>query len=161
MPDAAFGTIGYNSGAAVAIYGVGASWDVTKRNPARDESGFTIRVDGEIDYWKGKGRPTPYGHVWNASATPVFRWTFERPASPRLFVEGGLGVHLLSATRINNDRIFSTAFQFGEMVGIGVAFGRNNAYEVRLYGEHVSNGRIKLPNWGLTYPAIAVSVALP
>ena len=80
---------------------------------------------------------------------------------PRLFVEGGLGFHLLSATRINNDRIFSTAFQFGEMVGVGTSFGSRNEYEVRLLVQHVSNGRIKLPNWGLTYPGITFSYALP
>jgi len=160
-PDALFGTFGYTSGAFVAIYGVGASWDLKQRPPARDESGLGIRLDTELAYWWGKGRPTPYGHVWDVSATPVFRWTFTQPAAPRLFAEGGIGVHLLSATRINNDRIFSTAFQFGEMVGVGVAFGERNQYEVRVYGQHVSNGRIKLPNWGLTYPGITFSMALP
>ena len=108
-----------------------------------------------------KGQPTEHGHVWDFSVTPIFRWTFEKPVVPRLFVEGGLGFHLLSATRINNDRIFSTAFQFGEMVGVGTAFGPRNAFEVRVFVQHVSNGRIKLPNWGLTYPGITLSYALP
>jgi hypothetical protein len=161
VPDAAYGTFGYSKGAFVAIYSGGASWDLKARPPARDESGLGIRLDGQVSYWLGKGQPTDNAHVWDFSVTPVFRWTFEKPAAPRLFVEGGLGFHLLSATRINNDRIFSTAFQFGEMVGVGTSFGPRNEYEVRLFVQHVSNGRIKLPNWGLTYPGITFSYALP
>jgi lipid A 3-O-deacylase len=161
IPSAVYGTLGYSEGALVSIFAAGASWDLKKRPPARDESGLGIRLDGQVGYWEGKGKPTPYGHVWDFSATPIFRWTFEKPAAPRLFVEGGLGFHLLSATRINNDRIFSTAFQFGEMAGVGTSFGARNEYEVRLFVQHVSNGRIKTPNWGLTYPGITLSYALP
>jgi len=161
LPDAVYGTFGYTSGAFVAIYGAGASWNLKERPPARDESGLGIRLDTGVAYWWGKGRPTPYGHVWDLNATPVFRWTFAQPAAPRLFVEGGIGANLISTTRLNNDRIFSTAFQFGEMAGVGVSFGPRNEYEVRLYAQHVSNGGIKLPNWGLTYPGIAFSMALP
>ena len=161
FPQEVFATYGYSKGAFVAVYAAGASWDVKERPRARNDSGLGIRLDAQVGYWEGKGKPTPYGHVWDFSATPVFRWTFESPASPRLFVEGGLGFHLLSATRINNDRIFSTAFQFGEMIGVGTAFGPRNEYEVRLLVQHVSNGRIKLPNWGLTYPGITFSYALP
>src|SRR5215203_5463987 len=154
LPQEVFATGGYSKGAFVAIYGGGASWDLKERPAGRDESGLGIRLDTQVAYWLGKGNPTPYQHVWDFSATPVFRWTFAKPDVPRLFVEGGLGVHLLSATRINNDRIFSTAFQFGEMLGVGTAFGPRNAYEVRLFVQHVSNARIRLPNWGLTYPGI-------
>jgi hypothetical protein len=161
MPQDAYGLFGYASGAQVAVYGVGASWDLRERSAARDEAGLGIRLDAGVSYWWGKGRPTPYPQLWDFSATPIFRWTFASPASPRTFVEGGLGIHLLTHTRINNDRIFSTAFQFGEYVAVGVAFGPRNAYEVKLLGQHVSNAGIKLPNWGLTYPGIAVSVALP
>ena len=161
LPTAIYGGGGYSKGAFVTVYSGGASWDLKRRPPARDESGLGIRLDGQVSYWLGKGQPTENGHVWDFSATPVFRWTFEKPAAPRLFVEGGLGFHLLSATRINNDRIFSTAFQFGEMVGVGTSFGPRNEYEVRLFVQHVSNGRIKLPNWGLTYPGITFSYALP
>ena len=161
MPKDIYATLGYTSGAFVAIYGGGLSWDLKPRPPARDEAGLGIRLDGQVSYWLGKGNPTPYTYVWDFSTTPVFRWTFAKPDTPRLFVEGGFGFHLLSATRINNDRIFSTAIQFGEMLGVGTSFGRRNEYEVRLYVQHVSNAGIRLPNWGLTYPGITLSYALP
>ena len=124
-------------------------------------SGLGIRLDAGFAYWEGRGRPTPYGHLWDFNLTPVFRWTFAEPAAPRLFAEGGIGANLISTTRINNDRIFSTAFQFGEMAAGGVAFGPRNEYELRLYVQHVSNADIKRPNWGLTYPGMTFSVALP
>ena len=40
VPEAVFGAAGYNSGADVALAGVGASWDLSKRSNARDETGF-------------------------------------------------------------------------------------------------------------------------
>ena len=160
-PDSVFGTVGYTSGAFVAIYGAGASWDLKERLPARDDTGFGFRIDGQVSYWLGKGQPTPYQHVWDFSVTPVARWTFSWFSTPRVYVEGGIGFHGLSATRINNDRMFGSAFQFGEMVGVGATFGPRNDYDVKLYFQHVSNGGLAKENWGLSYPGIAVRVALP
>jgi lipid A 3-O-deacylase len=159
MPDMVFGTAGYK--ADVGVFGGGAGWYLTPRSATRDETGLSIRVDGEIAYWHGFGRPTPYEYLFDFSATPIFRWTFAQPASPRVFVEGGLGIHFLTATRINNDRQFGISFQFGEIGAIGVAFGENNRYELKLFVQHVSNGNINRENWGLTTPGLTFSMALP
>ena len=118
LPQQVFATFGYSSGAFVAIYGAGASWDLKARPPARDESGLGIRLDRKSRIgWARESRPehARVGFQRDAGLSLDVR----QARNAALFVEGGLGVHLLSATRINNDRIFSTAFQFGEMVGIG------------------------------------------
>ena len=158
-PTSVFGTAGYKED--VGIFGGGAGWYLTPRSAARDETGLAIRVDGEIAYWHGYGRPTPYEYLFDFSATPIFRWTFAQPASPRVFVEGGLGVHFLTRTRINNSRLFGISFQFGEIVSVGVAFGEKNRYELKAFVQHVSNGNINSDNWGLTTPGITFSMALP
>ena len=93
--------------------------------------------------------------------TPVMRWTTATEPSPRFFVDGGVGVNLLTATRINDQRVFSTAFQFGEQIGAGVAFGPGGRHELAAYLQHVSNARIKEPNCGLTYTGVTLRVALP
>jgi hypothetical protein len=41
-----------------------------------------------------------------------------------------------------------TAFQFGDMVGFGVGFGKNAATEVGMRFQHISNAGIKEPNPG-------------
>jgi lipid A 3-O-deacylase len=70
------------------------------------------------------------------------------------YLEASVGLHLLSHTQINETRQFSTAFQFGEFLGAGVAFGDNYRYDIALRIQHVSNGGIKNPNDGLTYGAL-------
>jgi hypothetical protein len=77
------------------------------------------------------------------------------------FVELGVGVHLLSHTRINNDRNLATAFQFGENAGTGIAFGEHRRFEFGVYVQHESNARIKQPNNGLTYFGAVLRMALP
>ena len=76
------------------------------------------------------------------------------------YLEAGIGVHLLSHVRINNDRDLSTAFQFGENAGAGIAFGENHRFELGVYVQHESNASIKEPNPGLTYLGVVLRVAL-
>jgi hypothetical protein len=158
-PDSATATFGYSS--EVAVYGVGARWNLMQRIAFLEERRLDVRLDAQIAYWLGKGTPTPYRHVWDFGLTPVIRWTPKFDWVPEMFVEGGIGIHGLSATRINNDRQFAVAFQFGEIVGVGTTFGARNQFEIEAFFQHVSNGRIKAPNWGLSYPGILLRVALP
>ena len=161
VPDAVFGTAGYNSNAQVALAGIGGSWDLSTRSKARDETGFTGRIDGQIAYWRGLGTPTDNKDLFDFSAIPMLRYTFAWSESPRIYVEGGLGIHFLTHTRINNDRQFGISFQFGEIGGVGVTFGPNNKYELGVFVQHVSNGDLVRNNWGLTYPAIVFRTVLP
>ena len=157
-PDVVSGTIGYKP--QVGIAGGVASWYLTSLAAPRDQTGLSIHLDGGVAYWRGYGRPTPNGSLWDFSGTPVFRWTFSQPEIPRLFAEAGIGIHLLTHTWINNDRQFGIAFQFGEDIGIGTAFGERNRYEVKLYVQHISNAHIAKENWGLTTPMVMFSMAL-
>jgi hypothetical protein len=92
----------------------------------------------------------------DVSAAPVLH--FESDARRAFFPyrEASVGLHLLSDTRINEERQFSTAFQFGEFLGVGAKFGENRQYDVAVRIEHVSNGGIKKPNDGLTYAALVI-----
>lgn len=71
-----------------------------------------------------------------------------------VFVEDGIGVHLLSRTRLYNERELSTGFQFGELLGVGLRFCRQNACETGIRLQHMSNADIKTPNDGVTFVAI-------
>src|SRR5215470_10391441 len=140
-PDAVGLTGGY--GGDVAVYGAALSWRLPGPHAALTENGLDARFVAQLAYWRGNGRPTPNGSLWDTSLTPMLRWTDRAQTAPQFFVEGGVGIHLLSSTRINNDRSFSTAFQFGEQIGIGMAFGAGYFYELGVYVQHVSNANIK------------------
>ena len=125
----------------------GLGWEVPLSDACNDSSrlhgGLLFRLDG----WRGND---PGGRqLLDASVTPFLRYELGRPLGTPLYVEGGIGVNALSSTRVDEARQFSTAFQFGEFIGVGMRSSRNGQFGARL--QHVSNGGIKQPNDGLTY----------
>ena len=158
-PEAVALTGGY--GKSVAIYGLALHWDSLCDCADLKARGFDTRLVAQVAYWHAQQRPTTNGSLWDTSLTPVLHWSGPDAAGARWFIEAGVGAHLLSGTRINNDRVFSTAFQFGESAGAGVAFGERYRYELGVYVQHVSNARLKEPNDGLTYVGAVLRTAIP
>jgi len=159
VPDGADIVGGY--GDNVAIYGVGVHWDSLCSCAALKSAGFDVRLLAELAYWRGHEHPAVNRTIWDASLTPLFRWSGMDMGTARLFIEAGLGAHLLSQTRINTERVFSTAFQFGEIGVIGLGLGDRHRYEIGAFIQHVSNGAIKEPNNGLTYFGAVFRAPLP
>lgn len=102
-------------------------------------------------YWQGRGVGTNYD-ITDVGFTPVFR--IEQNSGRGLYLEAGIGAHLLSSTRINADRTFSTAFQFGDHIGAGYRFGPHGCYDVGYRFQHLSNADIKTPNPGINFHEI-------
>lgn len=95
---------------------------------------------GASYWWANSGRSP--GHVWQLNAIPMFRWW----TGERFYLEAGIGATVFSSTRFANENI-STAFQFGDHVGMGFLLTPNNRIGVRY--SHFSNASIKRPNPGL------------
>src|SRR5262245_35601399 len=88
-------------------------------------------------------------------ATPVWRADFSRT-----YVEGGIGVYLLSHT-INNDTThMSTSFEFGSHIGAGVRLGERRETRVGIAVQHLSNAGIKEPNGGVNFVLLSASFPL-
>ncbi len=83
--------------------------------------------------------------------TPVFR--FERGA---FYLEAAIGLHFVQ-THISAARVFSTAFQFGDHVGIGWRSGHWD-FGARL--QHVSNAGIDHPNPGINFVLVRAQYGL-
>jgi lipid A 3-O-deacylase len=70
----------------------------------------------------------------------------------RLFVEGSIGVRLISHTRLSPNIGMSTMFQFSDMLGVGYQWGAGQQRTtVGIRATHISNGGIKKPNRGLNF----------
>ena len=96
-------------------------------------------------------------NLFALGAMPLVRYSWpERNGG--IFVEDGVGVHLVSHTRLYNERELSTAFQFGELLGVGLRFCGRNICEAGIRLQHMSNANIKRPNDGVTFPAIRFAV---
>jgi len=145
----------------VAIYGVGVHWDSICTCTALKNIGIDLRLAAQAAYWRGHEHPASNSSLWDFGLTPVFHWSGADMGPVRLFADAGIGVHLLTDTRINTERVFSTAFQFGEIGVVGLAFGERHRYELGALVQHVSNGSIKEPNNGLTYFGAVFRAAMP
>jgi hypothetical protein len=88
-------------------------------------------------------------------ATPVWRAEFSRA-----YVEGGIGLYMLSHT-INNDVThMSTSFEFGSHVGAGLRLGERRETRVGIALQHLSNAGIKEPNSGVNFLVVSASFPL-
>ena len=84
---------------------------------------------------------------------PVLRYDIGQMAGVVPYLEAAIGFNLLTHTWIEERRL-STAFQFGEFVGVGFAFGDKRQFDIGARDQHISNADIKRPNDGLTYGSI-------
>jgi hypothetical protein len=138
----------------VDVVGVGVGTSDWGRWSVGKDWSLSVYGAGMIAYWRGDSDHSDHEGLVDLSAAPVLRlersgtWAFEP------YLEASIGLHLLSHTRINEKRQFSTAFQFGEFLGFGVTFGEAHRYDLSLRVQHVSNGGIRNPNDGLTYGAL-------
>jgi lipid A 3-O-deacylase len=88
-------------------------------------------------------------------ATPIWRADFART-----YVEGGIGLYLLSHT-INNDVThMSTSFEFGSHIGAGLRIGERRETRIGIALQHLSNAGIKEPNSGVNFILLSASFPL-
>jgi hypothetical protein len=148
------------SGDQTTLYGLSTYWDKVCACAPLAERGLDVRIYAQVAYWRGTQHPSDHQSLWEGSVTPALRWMGPTVGAAQVFADLGLGVSLLSKTRINVERQFATAFQFNEHLGVGLAFGEKRRYEVAAYVRHVSNGSIKQQNDGETFFGGVFRVAL-
>lgn len=78
--------------------------------------------------------------------TPVLR--YQNDSGLGWYVEGGVGVSLLSTLYKNRDKEMSTAFQFSDHLGVGYTTAR---WDIGMKLQHYSNASIKSPNAGANW----------
>ena len=149
----------YGYGDKVNIYGVQATWSPRTENAflARHDLGF--RVTGQVARWVTTDDESPYHSLIDGSVMAELRYAPRPGESMRPFIEAAFGFHLLSNVHIEY-RDMATAFNFGSGAAVGLTFGDQARYEIAALIQHVSNGGLKYPNYGLTYTGIRLRVAL-
>lgn len=134
--------------ANVSKLGVIAGW--TQPAPLWQGAQWRLRLRHELEL--AAWRVPKARDLLELGYSPVLR--LERPlrgGQALLFVEGSIGARLLSHTRVAPERSLSTAFQFSDMLGVGVQWGAQARSTLGLRYQHVSNLGIKRPNPGLDF----------
>ena len=148
------------TGDGVDIVGIGIGSADWKQWSLDNDWALSLYGKGAVALWQGRDHDAENGHVVDFGAYPVLHLEPNTTAQISPYFEESVGINLLSKTQINDSRQFSTAFQFGEFLGAGVAFGEKRHYELGLRVQHVSNGNIKFPNDGLTYGSLVFQYRL-
>ncbi|GAB3102242.1 acyloxyacyl hydrolase [Cupriavidus yeoncheonensis] len=126
-----------------------ARWDLKHDLWATSSQSLRLRlgIEASAGVWN------PHGGGGNAlgdlGLTPILR--LQGAGSSGVFLEAGVGVHALSRTHLSDDKVFSTAFQFGDRVAVGYRFGDALDSELALRLQHYSNAGIKEPNPGINF----------
>lgn len=147
-PDALFVQVG--DGERTRTTTLGLAWNLpwSTRASSGVLSGY---LDASIGRWwivDGYSAHGPW--VTQVGLTPVlrYRWGGEQA---RWFAELGIGVNALMPIIDDDDRRFSTAFNFGDHLALGRDFGEGGREELALRVQHYSNGGIKQPNPGINF----------
>ena len=142
-------SVGVGSGdKGVRKISLAAGWDREEPLWQGQKWHLALRHEVELGIWRIRhaSDAVEFGY------SPVLRLI--RPLSThagRLFVEGSIGVRLISNKRLSPDFGMSTAFQFSDMLGIGYQWGTGQRTTVGIRATHISNGGIKKPNHGLNF----------
>lgn len=136
-------SIGLRLGAGDHYQRAEVAWESPSFWTHRFEGGSRLDLVGELGvaYWRADGSRSP-GSAWQLSAIPFLRWTW----SERYYIEAGIGATVFSRTTFA-DKTISTAFQFGDHIGVGMHVTDNSRLSLRY--SHFSNAGIKRPNPGL------------
>jgi lipid A 3-O-deacylase len=131
---------------------VGVQWDWNKRWLQGREWHVGGYWDLALGYWThGNTLPGQNDELVEIGLTPVFR--LQQNSLAGIYGEIGIGAHLLSKTSLA-ERRFSTAFQFGDHIGIGYRFGARSSFDLGYRFQHLSNASIKRPNQGINFHQI-------
>jgi len=134
------------SGNGVDLARAGAQWKWQRK--------WAVSADWHVGgYWELSAGAWDGGQktLLDFSITPVFRLEQTTPSGSASYLEGAIGLHILSKQRITGAKEFSTSWQFGDHVGAGLRFGARRQYDLGLRLQHISNASLKRPNPGVNF----------
>ena len=143
-----------SAGAAVDMARIGVQWDWSRRWALGSAWHIGGYWDLALGYWSNDSANRTHKSITEIGFTPVFRLQQTRPGALAPYLEAGIGLHLLSHTSVSPQRRFSTQFQFGDHIGLGLRFGPRHAYDIGYRYQHLSNAGIKKPNKGIEFHQI-------
>lgn len=143
-------SLDYGDGVDVSMIRFGIQSDWKQRWFESNGTHVSGYWDGTLARWRGSaylGVASQHQNITVIGVTPMFR--LRADDGKGWFLEGGIGLHLLSELYDNDYRRLSTRYQFGDQIGVGYVF--NNGWEAGMTLSHFSNGGLKKPNDGINF----------
>lgn len=132
---------------------LGVQWNWNE--PLFKNDSFVLKGywDASLGYWHTKDSAGSHS-VGDFGITSVLRLQTSGSEKFVPFVELGIGAHYLTEKTINQNKEFSTNFQFGDHIAAGIKFGEHDAFAIAYRLQHLSNAGIDHPNPGINFHQI-------
>jgi hypothetical protein len=131
---------------------INVGWDTGYKwgNP----DGWLLNLDAELALarWNPTRGERQRG-ITEFGVSPIFRLE-KRGGSVVPFIEASVGVRLLSHRSPTEDHDMGSAFQFADMLGIGVKLGKADQFALGYRFQHISNAGLERPNPGVNFNTI-------
>lgn len=131
-------------------YEVALNWDSGFNWGNPDSWLLRLQWEVELAEWFPQSGTNRH-NVTEFGFTPLLRLEKHGFAGFVPFLEVGAGARLLSSTYTSDEHRSGSAFQFGDIFGLGAMFGSRNQFEAGFRFQHVSNAGIKEPNPGTNF----------
>ncbi|RZT38665.1 acyloxyacyl hydrolase [Cupriavidus agavae] len=152
--------VGWQHPAVHVAYGRDPSHDINKyevginfNTPIQygNPQGWLFRLQAEVNLagWDTRSG-TNQQNLFEFGISPILR-VEKRGGYFVPFAEASVGLRVLSHAGTSDEHRMGSAFQFSDMLGVGVGFGKNAATEVGFRFQHISNAGIKEPNPGSNF----------
>jgi hypothetical protein len=135
-------------------YGSGPKVDMGRIAVQKNWDARWFASDLAASWWRGtayRNVPGDHQNLAVVGFTPVVR--YQRDDKLGWYAEAGIGANLFSELYNNDGHELSTAFQFGDHIGIG--YVTPNQWEFGLKFQHFSNASIKRPNSGANFLVVS------
>ena len=148
-------TVEGGGGEDVGVLRIGAQWDWN--DDLLELWGYSLSTYWQFDYskWQSTKDSSQRGANNTLGLSPVFRFT-RKTGSVRPYLDTSVGVYLFSSTQVNGSN-FGDAFQFSDMLGLGLLVGKRQQWGLGYKFQHYSNGSTALPNNGINFHFLTVS----
>ncbi len=113
---------------------------------------FSVGFNLSYGYWKTTSVPT-HQSIDVYAAAPYLRWYFMNNAIATPFLQGSVGLAVMSNSYFGDQNLGSTLL-FQDMGGIGLAYGASKNLTTTLQILHYSNASISSHNSGMTIPIL-------
>ena len=104
-------------------------------------------AEGSINHWEARVANGRKGFT-HFALVPILRMHF---GSSAWFADAGIGVSVTDQLFVSQTKQFTTAFNFVDVVGVGLGFGTGRAQNLSVRIQHVSNAGIRRPNPGQNF----------
>lgn len=110
----------------------------------------------QIGRWEAQTPASTHHPIGELGITPVVRLERVTEGPATLYFEGAVGAHLISRNRVHESLDMSSAYQFGDHLGVGVRLGSTPWLEISFRHQHLSNASTVQPNDGVNFNILRV-----